>query len=198
MPSLPEALRAATLELHRRAERAGVMGELLRGRLARERYVALLRNLHGLYSALEARELPVASLGRTEALAEDLAALHGAGWAQAHRLCEAAGEYVTRLATADAPALAAHTYVRYLGDVHGGQILAPLVRRLYGLQDRPGTSFYHFGPEALLARQRTTLRSKLAELTYSAQEIERASDEACWAFEQHIRMFEELLAPVRP
>jgi heme oxygenase len=198
MPSLPEALRAATRELHGRAERAGVMGELLRGRLARERYVALLRNLHGLYVALEARELPVASLKRAQALADDLTALHGAGWAQAHGICRAADEYIARLATADAPALAAHTYVRYLGDVHGGQILAPLVRRLYGLRERAGTLFYDFGSEAAVAHKRACLRSELAALKYAEHEVNHARSEARWAFNQHIRMFEELLTPPRP
>jgi heme oxygenase (biliverdin-producing, ferredoxin) len=196
MPSLPEVLRAATHELHGRAERAGVMGALLQGQLERARYVALLRNLHALYEALEARELPVASLRRTEALAADLQALHGADWDRAYSLSRAARDYVARLEHAQAPALAAHAYVRYLGDVHGGQILKAIVRRLYGLSEHGGTAFYDFGPESTLSELRASLRSSLSALTYDARDTDRAADESRWAFEQHIRLFEELAAGV--
>jgi heme oxygenase len=43
---LAAALRAGTAELHGEAERAGTMRDLLRGRVARSGYCALLRNLH--------------------------------------------------------------------------------------------------------------------------------------------------------
>jgi heme oxygenase len=195
MPSLPEMLRAATWDLHASAEQAGVMGELLRGRLPKARYVALLRNLHALYDALEARTLPVPCLQRTEALAADLDALHGSGWAAAHPLAGAAHEYRRRLACASTAALAAHAYVRYLGDLHGGQALAALVQRAYGLSaSGPGLSFYAFGPAPRVAELRREFRQALGELPFGSAEQAEAGIEARWAFEQHIRLFHELAA----
>jgi len=41
--------------------------------------------------------------------------------------------------------LLAHAYVRYLGDLSGGQLVASKIRRVYGLPPPPGgTSFYEF------------------------------------------------------
>lgn len=193
MPSLPEMLRAATWDLHANAERAGVMGQLLRGRLPRPRYVALLRNLHALYDTLEAQALPVPSLRRAEALAADLDALHGEGWAVAHPLADAARVYRHRLEGASQPALAAHAYVRYLGDLHGGQTLAARVQRAYDLPSNgPGLAFYAFGPAPRVTELRRDLRQSLGDLTFGDDERAVAGREARWAFEQHIRLFSEL------
>ena len=87
--------------------------------------------------------------------------------------------------------------VNVLGDVHGGQVLAPLVRRLYTLPAGRGTAFYDFGNERRLAELRTGLRASLAALAWAAHDIERAVLEARWAFEQHIRLFGELAAAGR-
>jgi heme oxygenase len=46
-------LKLATRDLHRRAERSGIMRTLLLGRLDRPAYVLLLRNLREIYAGLE-------------------------------------------------------------------------------------------------------------------------------------------------
>ncbi|TYJ59112.1 hypothetical protein B9479_000101 [Cryptococcus floricola] len=43
-----------------------------------------------------------------------------------------------------APGLLAHAYVRYLGDLSGGQFIGARVKRSYGLKGDEGTSFYQF------------------------------------------------------
>lgn len=192
MSVLPELLRSATRDLHAEAERAGVMGELIRGRLPLPGYVALLRNLHALYQALEARELPVPALNRTDALSTDLDVLEGPCWRHGAPLATATSEYIERVRAAGPPALAAHAYVRYLGDLHGGQILAAVVRKSFGLPAGLGTAFYEFGPEAAVRTLRSRLREALVALDLGVTELHNATLEARWAFAQHIRLFEEL------
>jgi heme oxygenase (biliverdin-producing, ferredoxin) len=212
--ALPERLRLETRALHAATERTGAMAALLAGRLPRAAYVAMLRNLHAIYAALETAlqahadaeavaALQAGSLGRATPLADDLAALHGPAWASELPLTEAARHYVARLhallaaaAPAAAPPLVAHAYVRYLGDLHGGQVLQRLVGRRYGLSDEagaPGTRFYDFGstPQVLALRQQ--LRAALGGMPFDGAEQDAVVAEACWAFEQHQRLFSELL-----
>src|ERR1700753_332999 len=53
--SLLEALREQTKELHTRAERSGIIADILHGRATRDGYVLLLQNLLPVYRALEAQ-----------------------------------------------------------------------------------------------------------------------------------------------
>lgn len=204
--ALPERLRLGTRDLHAATERTGAMAALLAGRLARPAYSALLRNLHAIYTALEAAlearrhdpaiaPLQAASLQRSTALAADLRTLHGAGWEAALPLRPAAAVYVARLqalAAAASPALVAHAYVRYLGDLHGGQVLQRLVRRHYALAGDAGTAFYDFGPEPEVLALRQRLRAALGGLPLTSAEEDSVVAEARWAFVQHQRLFVEL------
>lgn len=199
-PDLAARLRSATRSLHAEVERTGVMADLLAGRLERAGYAALLRNLHALYAALEpALEgfelLPVPPLARAPRLAQDLEVLHGAGWSDALPLAPAAAEYAARLQALgerQAPELAAHAYVRYLGDLHGGQVLSRLVARRFELQGEAGTRFYDFGDEARVQQLRDGLRGALAALRPGEPAAAAIVEEACWAFRQHARLFREL------
>jgi heme oxygenase len=182
------------------------MADLLAGRLDRTGYIALLRNLHAIYGALEMAlghhraspwlaPLYEPALRREPTLAADLESLHGPGWGDALALQAAAVEYVERLRRLDAaasPELVAHAYVRYLGDLHGGQLLRHLVTRRLGLSGEAGTRFYDFGDEPRVLALRQALRNGLAALPLEAAEADRVVAEAQWAFVQHQRLFTQL------
>jgi len=203
---LPERLRLGTRDLHAQTERTGFMAEMLAGRVRLPAYCALLRNLHAIYQALEAAlaqcrtdptvalvDLP--ALHREAALASDLLVLHGPDWAQALPLQAATLAYVARLqglAQSGSRALVAHAYVRYLGDLHGGQVLKRLVARTLGLQADLGTSFFDFGSTDEVLALRLALRGALGQLPVTAAEADAIVDEARWAFVQHQRLFEQL------
>ncbi len=203
---LAERLRAETRGLHAQAERSGVMAALLAGRLARDAYCALLRNLHDIYTALEAalarhREdarvaaLHDPALARRAVLAADLDVLHPGAWQQAFPQEPATQIYVARLnelSVSGAPALLAHAYVRYLGDLHGGQLLAQRVAASYALQGGSGTRFYEFGTAEEVLARRQSFRAGLAALPVSAVEADAIVAEACWAFGMHQQLFEQL------
>jgi len=55
-------------------------------------------------------------------------------------------QHIHHLSTSSgqAPLLLAHAYVRYLGDLSGGQIIGGRIKRAYGLKEQQGTAFYDF------------------------------------------------------
>jgi heme oxygenase len=183
------------------------MADLLGRRIGRSGYCALLRNLHAIYEALEAAltRSPHASglsdeameaLRREAAIAADLTWLHGPHWRSELALVPAVLSYVRRLQGADAR-LAAHAYVRYLGDLYGGQMLKRLIAQSLGLEPEEAaaaTNFYEFGDQATVNGLRASLRHGLASLPLSDELVEELVAEARWSFEQHILLFEQLAA----
>lgn len=207
---LAARLRAATKDLHHAVERAGVMRSLLRGQLPRPGYLALLRNLHPIYQALEAglqrhadhpqlQPLQLPALARVHSLGQDLQALHGPDWARALPVLPAARDYAEHLRQLDEqrPALlAAHAYVRYLGDLSGGQMLLRIVAQGLHLPPGEGVAFYDFGPAERVAGLAQGLRQGLDLIARHEAEAVTLVDEACAAFERHRQLFEQLEAPL--
>ena len=201
---LAERLRAETRELHRSAERTDFMATLLHGRMGRPAYRALLGNLYAVYAALEPALhrhaghpaialLDLAALARAQPLADDIATLDTDG---SDRI--AVGEvpacraYVARLGelAASQPALLlAHAYVRYLGDMSGGQMLRGIVARSMQLPGHVGTAFYDFGDLAATALLTSRFRSAIDAVQVDEDAMVA---EAQSAFERHCRMFDEL------
>lgn len=204
---LAQRLRDGTQPLHSHTERAGIMPALLRGTLPALGFHQLQRNLHVVYAALEpalsdhAKHPALAPLhqpvlARCSALGHDLADLHGPDWASALPVLPAASAYADRLqqlASHDPAALAAHAYVRYLGDLAGGQALGRVVRRAYGLTGQAGTRFFDFGSAEQVKALAQQFRSGLDALPLTPAQVDALVQEAQWAFGQHARLFEALL-----
>jgi heme oxygenase len=204
-PPLPATLREETRAAHVRAERSGIMRHVLRGDVTREAYVDLLRALARIYDALEAAldrhgahpllaPFDVEALRRLPALRRDLATLGATPADRVDVPYETTRAYVRRLrelAASDPPRLVAHAYVRYLGDLSGGQILAGIVRRALALDDGAGTAFHDFAPHdvGLLKRR---FRETLDALPLDAATADAIVDEALRAFALHAALFEAL------
>lgn len=207
--SLGERLKLATAMPHRRVERSGFMASLLRGQVRHAAYVSLLHNLHAIYVALEralARqaEHPVVgpivlpALFRRDALAADLALLDQQGTHLRAPLCAATQQYVTRLDALERSTpelLVAHAYVRYLGDLNGGQVLRRVVARGLGLHGDAGTDFYDFGDDAQRQRLTQAFRDGMQRAEAQAAQPGAIVDEAVSAFERHAALFDELARP---
>lgn len=203
---LAQRLRDGTWSLHTTAERAGVMPALLRGQLPIGKFIALQRSLHAVYSALEpalARHaahpvlapLHQPALARCTALAADLAHLHGPDWAATWAVPTAAlayADHLAELSRRQPAALAAHAYVRYLGDLSGGQALRRIARQTYQLAGDDGTRFFDFGPPEQVALLARGFRQALNTLPLDEAAAQALVAEAQWAFGQHVRLFEEL------
>ncbi len=204
---LADRLRHATRTLHTQAERSGIMRTLLARRIARDDYCALLANLHAIYDALEKTLLVHANhtciaaivdpiLFRRASIEADLSALHGSTWNDDIPIATATREYVAHIETisnGEVERVIAHAYVRYLGDLNGGQMLEPIVRAALDLHDTSATQFYRFDVPNVSAYA-SRYRAALDLLPMTSTHTDAIVDEACWAFRQHIALFEELAA----
>jgi len=203
---LSEVLRAQTRKLHTEVERSDFMVALLNGRVDRVGYCALLRSLHLVYATLEpalrrhrghAAIVPILlpELARADAIAADLVALHGPDWQRQLFAKPAAVEYAERLALLDAERpheLVAHAYVRYLGDLSGGQIVRRAVSASLGLQGPDGVRFYAFGPGASMKSLATRFREGIDEIAPGRTESAAIVAEAQFGFALHRRLFQQL------
>lgn len=188
-------LRAATRTDHSDNEHSAYMSALLDGRLAREQYAALVGQLYFVYDLLEqaadrmrqdavAASFDLPGLRRREALKADLEFYYGPDWAERVQANDATRRYCDRLREVcfDWPGgFVAHHYTRYLGDLSGGQAIATLVTRTYGLSDDDGVRFYRFAekPKHLKDRYRQLL------------------DEAPWDEPERARIIEEVKVAYR-
>jgi heme oxygenase (biliverdin-producing, ferredoxin) len=210
-PSLSESLRHETSALHTQVERSPFMHSLLRGRMRRHGYCLMLRNLQAIYAALEPaleRHAAVAllaplhfpALRREATLRRDLETLHGADWQEALAVQPAATRYVARLSQLDEAQpelLVAHSYVRYLGDLSGGQLLRRIVRDSLALLPGAGTAFYEFGDAAATARLKKAYREGLDALAPEPATARAIVAEAMAAFELHGQLFDELALAIK-
>ncbi|NLD76290.1 MAG: heme ABC transporter ATP-binding protein [Acidimicrobiales bacterium] len=200
-----QILRAATWADHQRAEQAPFVKDLVAGDLSVEGYATMVdQHLH-VYRALEAAmheqsDDPVLArfhdeaLDRVSALEADLAFLRGPGWEERSEVLPETAEYAGRiraLAGTWNAGLLAHHYVRYLGDLSGGQYLGRVIARIYELDD-DGWSFYRFdgieSPKAYKVRYRESLDA----VDWSPEDKERIVAEIGRGYELNIALFEAL------
>lgn len=204
-----DTLRASTRALHRRAERSGVIAELLTGRVRPEAYLLFAFNLLPIYRTLEAalgehRLHPALTgvwrpeLERAEALARDVAVLTSRLPTAPLRLLVPSERYRRRIeaVAADRPEyLLAHAYVRYLGDLSGGQVLARLLARTPGI-GAEATSFYAFPGLADLGRAKEDYRRAIARAETQLVDRDGVIEEAREAFRLNIALSEAVATAV--
>jgi heme oxygenase len=212
-PGLAESLRLATQPLHAEVERAGVMAALIRGQCDLATYCALLRNLHALYAALESAlaghagdpgiaRVYFPELWRQSAIAADLRALHGERWALDLELVPSADRYVEHLRRIEQEQpirLVAHAYIRYLGDLSGGQILRRVLANVLQRDDGSGMQFYAYPQIRDTATFAERYRAGLDSIELDEQTAACVIAEARLGFQLHAAMFRELAtAPAHP
>jgi heme oxygenase len=199
--SLSDVLRERTSALHAEAERSGIINDILRKRADRLAYALFLRNLlpanEEMERALERhRGSPVLrtfarpELYRAQRIASDLAVLCGDDWVENLPLLTAGKDYGADVAEAgrgDGLGLMAHAYVRYFGDLSGGQVL----RRLLGtsLALPPGAlSMYEFPDVRDPHEIKRLMRKAIDEADVTGSERELIIEEAVGAFRHNIEV----------
>lgn len=202
MTALSALLRSSTRSQHEHAETRSFVTDLMGGALDRAAYVDLARQHHVIYSHLEAAAerfaqdplvgrfvMPeVARVGRVRA---DLATMCGEDWESQIEPLPATQVYAQRLAELTEPAhFLAHAYTRYLGDLSGGQAIAAMLRRHYGMTPDELT-FYSFDV-GKIKHFKDRYREMMDEVPFTPEQKERVAAEAQVAFELNAAVFVEL------
>lgn len=145
-------LREVTEEKHRRVENLPFIQYLLKGNITKEHYVFYLYEMLQVYKLLENLSdraflfEGLDGLQRTQNIEEDLKELDEN---HSHKLCDSTQEYLDYLLelfhSENRSKLFAHVYVRHLGDMYGGKLIARIV---------PGSGkWYQFDDRASLVKE---------------------------------------------
>ncbi|CAL9693466.1 unnamed protein product [Knipowitschia caucasica] len=204
---LSEQIKAATLEVHERAENTQLMICFQKGQITRTQYKVLLCSLYEIYTSLEeamdrnSSHPAVApiyfpqELDRTEALERDLEVFLGPQWRSRLIVPAATHRYAQRLRQIgkERPELlVAHAYTRYLGDLSGGQVLGKLAQKAMRLDSADGLSFFSFPGVSSANRFKQLYRSRMNSIELSAQQRTDVLREAVDAFHFNIQVFDDL------
>jgi heme oxygenase (biliverdin-producing, ferredoxin) len=203
--SLSEYLRTGTAEAHRAAEGSRFVSLFMSGRLDRLTHSRHLLALHGVYQALEDAldtlhadhrvgmfHLP--ALWRRAAIEADLEYFYGPSWRREEPVpsARAYAGHLSALLTTQPLRLVSHAYVRYLGDLSGGQILKRMAAKQLGL-DADGLRFYDFPAIVDPVEFKRNFRQRLDEIPLTNGERDDLLDEARIAFRLNATIFAELV-----
>jgi len=176
-------LRELTMQHHKNAERSEFAKKLVSGKVNALEYTLYLYNMRYVYSSIEmtAKRLGVLEglrpICRKSSIGLDYnQMLNMLNMNISFELCEATVEYVDYLSTLNDPEkILAHVYVRHMGDLSGGQIIAKKLKGKYP------TNFYEFTVDTEILKEK--LREKLNN---------DMAEEAMLAFDYAHKIFLEL------
>lgn len=192
---LSALVKEASKESHHNAERSPFMVALLKGELGTDAYCNYLAQLAPIYETLESwttTKLPLFDrrLDRFERLMSDIDSMCGM-----QMILDETISYKQHLEAIikekNEIKFLAHHYVRYLGDLSGGQAVAALVQR--NLRIPPNfMSFYEFDQIGDKVRYKETYRDSLDNLELTEEQTESFISEVMIAFEHHAKIFSAL------
>jgi len=207
---LSELLKSHTAAAHTDAEESTFVAELMEGKLDTAALVSLLAQSLVIYRALETaldRFLDHPQLGgfidpklnRVAALEQDLAYHYGPDFDAMLAdgriaIVPATQAYADKLATLGHESiefLLAHHYVRYMGDLSGGQIIQRMVQRHYGLADE-GLNFYTFPEIPKPKPYKDAYRERLNTTDFTPAQLAAILDYASESFEMNRAVFVDL------
>ncbi|MEB3213775.1 MAG: heme oxygenase (biliverdin-producing) [Leptolyngbyaceae bacterium] len=214
MSDLATCLRTGTQKSHTAAENTAFMKCFLKGIVEREPFRLLTADLYFVYRTLEAeiqrhmdnplvKAMYFPELNRTPKLEADLAYYYGENWQNQVSATPAGQRYVDRIrdVSKQNPALLiAHAYVRYMGDLSGGQSLRNIARSAMNLPPDKGTGLHEFDQIPTVDARRAfkmSYRDALNSLPVDDVLAQAIVDEANLAFALNRAVFHELEPEVR-
>lgn len=199
-------LREATRSEHAMAEKTALMSHIAHGCFSRELYCLLLSSLWIVYKGLEnelqagtsaVHSLLLPGIERADRIEQDLVFLCEDWPRPSPALTSLAYASHLKAISKDSPwRLGAHAYVRYLGDLYGGQMLGQIVARTLNLKDGRGVHFYDFREASEqcggLDKLKAAFRRALDNLPLTEEQELQFLEEARTAFRLNIALFEDV------
>lgn len=203
---LADRFKKETWDLHTEAETTGFINQILRGTASLRQYIRFLENLKPVYETMESSSewltrFPALRLyigdgiARTAAITHDLERLSARS--DAHppaTLFPNTRSYQAHIQQAqrqDHPAMLAHIYVRYLGDVNGGLVLQRLLGQHLNLP-ADCLTFYNFPKIKDLSTFKTDFRAALNGISLNDRDEQHAIAAAKNAFRFNIELSKKL------
>ncbi|KAF9927813.1 heme oxygenase (decycling) 1 [Linnemannia zychae] len=208
MTLLAVELKESTKAVHVQAERSKFMKYFFKGEVSPEMYGRFLISLYHIYDALEKaleehKDNPNVALvyfpeelNRKQPLEQDLAFFNGPEWRKLlSPITPAQQTYINAIQScASSPypeRLIAHSYVRYLGDLSGGQMLSKKLQKYNELPEGQGVAFYHFEQIEDVDQFKEMYRKRLNQIEVDDTVREMILNEAQETFVRNIDIFEE-------
>lgn len=212
-PTLHDALKQGVWKEHEEAENSVFTQAILKGNLTREAYRQFLVELREVYMALEEMaELnkdnpsfgPIhfpTEMSRLKSLEEDLEFFYGPDWCQQVKpMTQGSKDYAARIREVgkmDPLLLVAHSYVRYIGDMSGGQQLKYKISKNLQLPSTgEGVHFFIFNEIDNIRQFKTFYFGNMNSIDVSQEDVEKLVREAKSGFMFNIKMFKDMAAVV--
>ncbi|EKJ88238.1 heme oxygenase (biliverdin-producing) [Leptospira meyeri] len=157
--SIAMMLREGTADKHQETEKVPYIRAIFRGGLDAQTYTYQLESLHAVYAVMEdlyrqnkdnpiLAKLYFPALFREKSLKEDIVSFQKKfGTKLRGSISKATQNYIDHIkntAKTKPELLVAQAYVRYLGDLSGGQSIKKVVAKTFELEGNEGTAFYEF------------------------------------------------------
>lgn len=200
---LADYLKDGTWSLHTKAEKTGVVAEIIGRRVSLRDYSNFIQNLAEIYKVLEnqnswmsdfvpLQECFTDSLYRYKHLENDYKNLLSLNASikktlVVHDVTEQYCEHIAHAQSHSPLAMLGHIYVRYLGDLNGGQVLHKLLKSALDLSDEC-LSFYAFPEISNIHEFRLRFRSALNSVLLTDEEKRIATRGAIDAFNFNIAL----------
>lgn len=214
MSDLAQQLRQGTKQAHTASENTAFMKCFLKGVMEKKPYAKLMADLYFVYSTLEAeiyrhRDHPVVGkiyfpeLERKQKLEADLAYFWGDNWQEKVAPSPAGKLYVDwiKAVSQNQPeCLVAHSYVRYMGDLSGGQGLRKIARSAMDLPPDQGTGLHEFDAMPTVEAKRefkAKYRDALNSISVDEETVSAIVEEANYVFQLNRDVFHELEGEIK-
>ncbi|GBF50042.1 heme oxygenase [Leptospira ryugenii] len=210
--SIALMLREGTAEKHQETERVPYLRAIFRGGLDPQTYAYQLEAFHSIYQVMETlfdshKSNPVLSkvyyteLYRTKAIEEDLSffekKFNTKRRGSITPKTKAYTSHIEEVAKTKPYLLSAQSYVRYLGDLSGGQAIKKVIAKTFQLEGNEGTAFYEFPAIQDHQAFKGIYRKALDELDLDETQKGELLEEAKVVFDLNKDLFIELEADLK-
>ncbi len=205
--SIAMMLREGTAEKHQETEKVPYLRAIFRGGLDAQTYTYQLESLLAVYTVMEElyrqnKDNPILAklyfptLFRENSLKEDIASFQKKfGTKLRGSVSKATQGYIDHIkntAKTKPELLVAQAYVRYLGDLSGGQAIKKVVAKTFELEGNEGTAFYEFPEIEDLMAFKGIYRQNLDTLPLDESQKAELLEEAKVTFDLNKFLFIEL------